>query len=344
MNKHTRMALISPLIALALLSLAACNNTTPEAAAPTTAPAVQAQATATTAAPAVATDTPAPTAPPAPTDTAAPTAAEATSAPSANTSGAGAKSGVLVDALKKFQSATSYRAQMTMEGKGALGLTGDTTITNEQVSLFELSGEFAGANSHYTLKGFLSTLLGVDADKGVEAMLLGDKGYIHGPVSMLGADQDKWYVLESDQAEAIRPPIAVTDFLSGLGDGSVDLSAFKANGTQSLDGKQCNVYTADKDTTIKAFGALNAGALPGVADLTTVQNASANFLLCDDGFLHQLALSVDTASKDQPDQKATFTVNLHIYDFGAAIKVAAPANAIPLQTPDMTAPTPTPKK
>lgn len=274
------------------------------------------------------------------------TVAEGTIVPThGSTAGNDQSDSPLGNALMKFGAASAYRSDMEMKGKGALGLSSDENNPNSpETSLFVLTGDFKGANSHYTLKGFLSSLLGVEPEAGVEAIVADGKSYVHGPVSLLGATENRWYVLEGQESDAITPPFQVSDFLSSLGNSDVQLGSFKVSGSDSVDGQKCDVLSGDKTEAAKALTALNAGTLPGVQDLSTIDNATAQFSLCDDGYIHRIELTLDISTNDKPPQKASFTVNIHMYDFNANIAITPPANAVPLQAVDNPDVTDTPGK
>ena len=311
MKTNIRLAMSS---ALAILMLAAC-NTSPTVNPPTTAPS-QAEPTV------------APTNAPAATPEVQSTVADTASETISDTA--------LGAALTKFGAVSAYRAEMEMKGQGAIGLsTDDNNPNSPETSLFVLTGDFKGADSHYTLKGFLSSLLGVEPDAGVEAMIAGGKDYVKGPISMLGATDAKWYTLQGDQSEAIVPPFQVSDFLTALGNSDVQLGSFKSSGTETLDGNKCDILSADKTEATKALTALNAGSLPGVAEMTNVDNATAKFSLCADGYIHRVVLTLDTSSTDKSNLKANFTVSIHIYDYNAAITITPPTDAAVLTATDM---------
>ncbi len=245
-----------------------------------------------------------------------------------------AKASTLFTAIKKVVAANTFRAELDLKGKGFLGLSGDDTKPDPETLLFNLKGDFKGTEAHYVLKGFLTTLLGVDVDKGIEAMLTGDKAYVHGPVGLLGAGDDKWYVLESDQSEAITPPFLVNDFLVSLGNSNADLTTFKKVGAETLDSKKCDIFGSTVSEAKKVVSALTPGALPGVDDQSAISAADVKFSLCEDGYLHKVLMSVTSIGKEQADQKTDFVVTMHLYDFNAAITIAPPADASPLQIVD----------
>ena len=316
MKTSTRFAISSTFVALVL---AACSAGTT--------PALPQESTATVAPPT------ATTAPATPTPATEPTVAD--------NAGETLDSSALGAALTKFASASAYRAEMEMKGKGAIGVSTDDS-NGEETSLFTLNGDFKGADGHYTLKGFLSSLLGVEPTTGVEAMIVGGKGYVHGPINLLGATEDKWYVLEGAQSQAINPPFDVSSYLGALSNSDVQLNNFKSAGNETVDGQNCQIFSGDKTEAAKALTALNAGMMPSAEDLANIDNATAKFSLCDDGYIHSIQLALDTSAKDNADTKASFSVNIHMYDFNASISIAAPEDASPLNTADLLNVTETP--
>jgi hypothetical protein len=313
MKQRTRRSILLPIAALVL---AACGSAeTPPT--PTLAP---------TATPVPPTATPLP-----PTATVVPTS-EGTGEDASAGESAGNASSDLLSALQTAEAATSYRLEMHMSAKGALGLSADA---NESMSLFTLTGEFSGKDARYTMKGMLSGMLGVDPNKGLEVITVGDKSYLHGPVNMLGAKEDKWYVLESDQSNAIKPPLQAEQFLGELTKNDVDVNTFKQTGTDTIDGQACTVFSGDQTATLKAFGATGAGAITGAGAeaLEQIKNAQMSFAVCEDGFPHRMQLMLEATNKDKPDQTFTFNIDMHMYDFNTPVSITAPADAEPLTIP-----------
>jgi hypothetical protein len=314
MKANIRFMLGSTLVTI---MLAACNSAQTVAPVATALP----QATSTTAA--------VNTAAPAATPEAQSTTAEAPAAPGGET----LSTTDIGAALTKYAAISSYRVEMEMKGQGALGLSTDENNPNSaEMSLFTLNGDFKGADGHYTLKGFFSSLLGADAEAGVEAMIAGGKYYVKGPINLLGAKENKWYVLQDAQSEAVVPPFQVSDFFSSLSNSDAEFNNFKAAGTETVDGKACNIFSADKTEAVKALAALNAGSMPAAADVTTIENATAKFSICDDGLIHRVEMSMDSSSSEDTSVKASFKINIHIYDYNADITITAPTDAATLDT------------
>lgn len=317
MKKFHRFSFVVPVMAL---MLAACG------AGPTPAPP---------------TSTPLPTSTPTPipTPTTEPTATTAAAA-AGNTGG----SVSLLTALTNAQAAKTYKVAIDLTGKGAAlsSLTG-ITDTEKEVALLNMTGEFSGLDGHYVLKGMLSAFIGADPNVGLEGLQVGGKSYLKGPVAMLGAKEAKWYVVEGDAAQAIKPPLQASDLFSGLSKSDIDLSAIKKTGSESFDGKPCDLFTADKETTMKVFSGMNASGALGAGSLTDVQAADATFAVCDDGFLHRIQLSVTSGDPSKPEQKMVTNMLVHMYDFDVPVTLAAPEGAEPLKVDVPGAETATPQ-
>jgi hypothetical protein len=237
---------------------------------------------------------------------------------------------------------------MQMSGKGAFANFGQegtpTPAANQDMPLFSIKGEVKDRDSHIQMLGVVSAFLGADPNKGLEIITLGDKGYMHGPLPMLGAAEDKWYEMPADQASSFKPPLTSESFLDSLTGSGMSPSDFKKKGTETLDDQSCDVYAGDQNALMKAFQ--NVGQAAGGSDNTNqvIDSADFNLWICQDGYLHQVRMSVQSHDKTKPDQSGTFLMQMHLSDFnGTDIQIQAPANAEPLKMPSfMNLGTPTP--
>ncbi|HWQ11654.1 MAG TPA: hypothetical protein VNL77_02575 [Roseiflexaceae bacterium] len=317
------------IIALAAL-LTACGGQ--PAAAPTAAP---------TSTPAP-TDTPAPTNTPVPTDTPAPTNTPAptdTPIPAAGAAGGGAAQAINAG-LEKVKDASAYRVSIQMDASGDLGLGAPEVAQGGPLQLIAMEGEVAGADSHVTLKGVLSAFMGADPEQGLELITAGGKSYVRGPAPLLGATEAKWYELPQDgssPASSLRSDAIV----GGLTEANMDLSGFQEAGEEELDGQRCQVYTGDKEATIKAFEQVGSQGLPGPQSFAEVRRAELRFWICEDGYFHQLVLDTEGVPEGQ-ETPVAYTLTMRLYDFDADITVEAPEDAAKLETPALGLPTPTP--
>lgn len=322
-RKCSQVGLLLSLSGLITLLVSACGGTTPVSISGTQTPFTA------TASPLPPTNTPLPT-----------TVGYATPSAAGNAFGS---------AVEKAKSATSYRLEMEISGKGDLGLTGSETPSsdatpsaspNQDITLMSMKGEVNGQSAHFVLKGLFAAFLGVDPAKSLELISVGDKSYVHGPVPLIGATEDKWYVVPANQASVAKPPLTPDTFLSSFTTSGLNPNDFQKTGTESLDNLSCDVYSGDRAAIDKAFKSL--GQSTGGADLSSIDTAEFKFWICDDGFLHQIRMNVAGHSPDKPDQKGSFLLLMHVSDIGSNIDITAPQNAEELIVPSGETQTPIP--
>ncbi len=276
--------------------------------------------------------TPQPSTSPAPLAGASTPGTPQPSTPPAPLAGASAP---LAAAWDKSQTATTFRIALEMAASGKLGLPGVTT--NQSFPLMNVSGAVNGKDSHLVIKGLVAMFLSGDANKPIEIMTVGGKTYIHGPVPMLGANEDKWYVSTPASASSLSQS---SDFTQFLGDHPA-LGGFKKSGSETLDGRRCDVYSGDKTATYNLFAGLNLQGTLDKETLAALESAESKFWICDDGYFHQLWMKMDVHNKNQPSEKGTLELKLHLYDYNANIKLTPPATAAPLPMPSFNLATPT---
>jgi hypothetical protein len=275
--------------------------------------------------------------------TATPLQPTATPVPTVSSSGGTSSSGgSFGTALDKVKGATAYRVDMQVTVSGSFGLSGAETPapnatpsapSNQEMTMVTMQGEVNGQNSHFSLQGLFAAFLGADPSKPIEVITLGDKSYIHGPATLIGATEDKWYELPADESSVAKPPLTPGSLLDSFTASGLDPNDFKKTSTESLDNRSCDVYSGDEAAVEKTFKTLGQAA--GGADLSSLDAADFRFWVCDDGFLHQVRLAVQGHAQDKPDQKGSFLMQMHIHDIGTDIKIEAPANAEPLKMPSL---------
>lgn len=192
-----------------------------------------------------------------------------------------------------------------------------------------MSGEFKGEDSHFTLKGLLASFVGADPEQGMEVIVVGGESYVRGPVPLLGATEDKWYILEGEQGSVAEPPVQTDDLFSSFAGSDADLSQLESQGTEELDGQQCTVYGADREATIELIQSSDPESLPFGAP-EDVEDAQIKIWICEDGLLHQLQFSMEGTDQDT-QQEMAFDVLLHITEFNGDVTITAPEDAEPLQ-------------
>ncbi len=299
-------------------------------------------------APEVPTATPLPPTPTPVTPTATPVPPTATPlpTPAATATGGGASAGgSLADALSKAKEATAYRVDLQMTTQGSLnplGGTPEAEATPLDLPLITMKGDVNGLDSHVTLQGLFAGLLGVDPNKGLEMITVEGKTYIHGPVPLLGAAEDKWYELPAEQAAAAQPPLHPSTLLESFTSSGMKPEDFQKSGTETLDNRSCDVYSGDKETVVKAFQSASEATGQADGSLENLDTAELKFWVCDDGYVHQTRMFVEGSSKDKPNEKGSFLLLMHLTDIGANITIQPPPNASPLEVPSFGLPTTTP--
>lgn len=262
--------------------------------------------------------------------------------PSATPSSSGA---TLTQALSRAQAASLYRMDLKISGKGNFApgpITPTLGATQTEATLLAMQGDVNGKDSHFNLAGLFTSFLGVEPNGSLDFITVGDKAYVHGPVPVLNANEAKWYQVPSQQASIAQPPLTPGSFLEAFSSSGINPDDFKKSGTESLDGHTCDVYSGDKSTVVKAFQSLGAAAGASQQDMDAIDNAEFRFLICDDSYLHQVTMVIDGHNKDKPEEKGTFSILMHLYDFDSDIKIQAPPDAEELTVPAFPIPTPTP--
>lgn len=319
--KYSFFAKLTSLGAMAAL-MAACGSQP----APTSAPQPTAVPPTATAVPPTATAVP-------PTATAVPPTATSVP-PTATSAPKPGGSGVIGSVIEKMSKETPYRMEITMTAKGmpAMGAAGDAPL------LFA-KGEVNGKNSRMSMGGLIFSLFTGDPDKAMEMITIGEDVYVKGPAPLFGAPDSKWYTMTGGSSSAPSNPAAG---IFGKDGTEVKDSDFAKTGSESVDGKKCDIYTGNKEALQKAYDGMGAGGESN----TKIEPGEYKLWICDDGYAHKLLMTLKT---DFTGSGAMMDLNItaRMYDFGANIKVERPANPLPSQEPTLPGlimPTPTPKK
>lgn len=275
---------------------------------------------------------------PAPTETPLPpTIAPTVVPPTAIPAAPSAQGGTLVDALNQVKAATTYRVDLSISGQGNFAAGGVPTpeagAADKPVILVVMQGEVKGKDAHFTLQGELTSFLGIDPSKTFEVISSDGKAYLKGPVPLLGATEEKWYLAPEQAASVAQPPLTPGSFLESFGDAGINPADFKETGTEALDNKSCKIFAGDKSAVVNAFSKLGGATGATQEDLDSIDNAEFKFWVCDDGYLHQIKMLIEGHEKDKPDQKGQFEILMKISDFNGDITITPPADAIPLQLP-----------
>ncbi len=231
----------------------------------------------------------------------------------------------IFNALEKTDSANSYRLQMDASASGSLA---ERSSNQNQVVLLSMTGEASGADSHFVMKGLAIAMLTTDPAKALEFASVGGRSYVKGPMPLLGAKENKWYVLPPGQSPLRESP----SNLYSLFDTRGGKSSIAKGAAEKLDGHVCDVYVGDKNAALAAFinlgGASQLSASSSARLRESISSAEFKLWICDDGYLHQMRISFDGADQSQNNQRYNFKMLVHLFDFGTKISIVTPANAV----------------
>lgn len=311
------------MLGAAAAALAACGSQPAPTAAPTAAP--QPTAIPPTAVPPTATPVP-------PTATAVPPTATPippTAAPAPKTG-----SGLINDVIERMSKETPYRMEMTMTAKGLPASAG----IGDAPFIFA-KGEINGKNSHMQMGGVIFSLFTGDPEKPLEMITVGEDTYVKGPAPLFGAPDNKWYTMTGGSSSVASNPAA--GIFVAKGNNQVKDSDFTKSGSETVDGKKCDIYLGSKDALQKAYDGLGTSG----EDTAKIEAGEYKIWICDDGYLHKLSMTLKTDFTGNGTMMDMLIV-AHMYDFGSNIKIERPANPQASKAPslDMLLPTPTPKK
>ncbi len=323
MNKLISITLL--LLAMTF-TLVACGGEEPAASAPTAEPPTP------TAEPALPTPIPA-TQTAVPLPTSAPTDA-AVVEPADN-----ADVDALVEALNTVGALTAYRFELEMSGSGGeLALVG---AGDENTPLVVVEGAFDGQNTQFTMKGVFASFMGLDPEQGLQVITVDGQSYIRGPIPLLGAPEDIWYVTDDAQSSITEPPLQTDSFIDPLTTNDVDPAAFTIIGEETLDGQQCTVYRGDEEMLMGVMEDMSSSdSVPPVTETDQVQNAEIKFWICADGYLHQMDMFVEGVDETNPDELMSITMMMRLFDHNGDITITPPADAAPLEVPSFDSTTP----
>jgi hypothetical protein len=238
----------------------------------------------------------------------------------------------LANAFTKTRSATIYRA--TTELSATPTLTGFTlpAMGPEPVLVLE-DDQVNGKNRHTLLKGLLSIFVGADATKGLEVIVVDGKTFVHGPTSLYGAIEDKWYLLDPNKSLGLD--FQLNGFLAEFASSTNGWAHFeKARSGIALDGVTCDLYTAGSSDALAIFGSVLQKQSEFIANSGNVE-----IHVCNDGYVHNMSATVSALEKNNPSITGTANFRYHFSDPNGDIRIPAPAN---FETPKTVTPTPKP--
>jgi hypothetical protein len=289
--------------------------------------------------------TPTSTATPEPTTTPTPTA---TPTPPAD-SPEGVQE-ALTTALAQSLEAQVFRMDLDLAVTGlppeAMMMLGNISLDpNQPTSLLNVMGEFNNNNTRVAVTGLLTMFLEVEPDTGLEFIQYNGQSYIRGPVAFLGAPEDRWYRGEQSLGGMSSVPVTPDAFREELDMAELEMFIevfdFVLTGNESLDGQECDVYTMDREATLRAIEELNSMSGSDMSgsgqdfNPNDIESAEVKSWICNDGYLHKLELFIEAYSPDMPEQLIGVNFMAHMYDFGGDINIVEPADAIALEQPDL---------
>jgi len=275
-----------------------------------------------------------PTATPAP-PTATPAPPTATPAPPTASPGTSVASSDLLAGVQAASMARSYQAQVTMKGNGSVGAI---TLGSPQApaEIMGMKGAFAGADYGFTLSGFVTALYGGSSARGVQARHIAGEDYLHGPIPVIGANQDAWYRLPKARAMIATPPLYPAGLLALVTQSGVDPAGFRPAGHEQLDGLPCSRFSGDRAVSLAILKSLSDSGLPVDTTPEHVGSVESDLWVCNDGYLHQVRLSFAGETPGEKPLPFDFALTLHMFDFETDVGLAAPETALDLAA----APTP----
>ncbi|MGB8647097.1 MAG: hypothetical protein WCF84_17805 [Anaerolineae bacterium] len=245
--------------------------------------------------------------------------------------------GPLNDGWVKMSGSRSLRFEMDMGATGYVAQLSGLPGYKEGMSLLYLGADLNGADNHMVMKGYIMSTLNMDPNKGLEVISVGDRSYIHGPQPMLGAFDDKWYY---GPRSTVGSTFDSPDLYRGQ---KPDWTGFSKAGTETFDGKACDVYLGDRDATFRFFDAFSNTDLSAGGAFDQFDRAETKIWSCQDGYLHQIALVLEGSPAGRSSQKGGLTLRLHFYDMDKPISVTAPTNSAALPpSSNWRVPTPAP--
>lgn len=230
-------------------------------------------------------------------------------------------------AMKKMETAVSYRVELSMTANNLPGLGADLGPG----PLIEAKGEVDGKNNRLEMKGLIAVFLSGSPTETVELLTVDGKTYMKGPLPLLGATEAKWY---ADDGMSSSNPVEGL-FKSGQAD--FKDADFSRTGTVTLDGKRCDVFTGNKDALARIFNQSGLGTFTNDAEAnqSEITAGALRVAVCDDGFVHSLNMDIQMKLDELPNQSVDFSLGLRLSDFGMSFKLEAPKDLGTLSAPSL---------
>jgi hypothetical protein len=202
-------------------------------------------------------------------------------------------------------------------------LTTTVTTSVQQTNALSVESDVSGKSAHIFMKGLVAVLMTGSPDKAIELLVVDGQTFIKGPLPLLKANEEKWYIMPKQQnlGQGTVKPTTFAD---------LDTTAIKKTSSEALDGRRCDVFTGSKQVALELLqqgGLLQLQQQLGQAQL---DDASIAFWACSDGYIHQMVVVLDIHDAKNASNKATIRVTEHLSKFGVPVKIQAPENAEPV--------------
>lgn len=218
---------------------------------------------------------------------------------------------------------------------GSLTKSFPGVTAGDSVTVLSMEGRQNFEDSSWKIKGLIVMFLSGNPDDQVEFLTIGQRMYLHGPLPMFGAREDRWYYAPKSASRdlADSTPNEFLKDLSGAGNG---IPAMRANGAESLDNKSCVKYSADEREAAQFFQSLNEGGSIKRNLGTGQGNLERGVLhvwVCEDGYVHKMEMGIQMRAPEAPNQIAAIGFTVRLNDMNIIVPLQEPKDAIPLPDP-----------
>ncbi|MCU0492845.1 MAG: hypothetical protein MUD01_14735 [Chloroflexaceae bacterium] len=231
-------------------------------------------------------------------------------------------------AFAKGKDIKSYSAKIEMSGSGPVMGTDVPGMSETGGTFMSIAGDFDGKNNNFTFSGAVVSMLSGDPSKGIQFATVDGKSYVRGPVPIMGAAEDKWYVLPEGAGAQSQPPIEATSMFNDLKLTDAEYAQIKVGSSEQIDGVSCTAYTGTGTTFEKMFGGLGSS-------FGKVNSAEGSFWICSDDYVRKVQIKIDGTAKDKPDQNVALNMLVELSNINGSVKVEAPTDAAELGMPVM---------
>lgn len=190
-------------------------------------------------------------------------------------------------------------------------------------------GEGSGANQYISISGVLNATGQLAT---FEIITLDGETYLKGLAGLPGVEPGAWYHFPKELGNVSKDAPTALSLLTDIDIQDFQRGQFIKSETQTLDGQQCTVWTAQNAQLAQTFVGI-ANSPEAEAQLERIDDAEFQVWTCPDGYLHQIAGTVKGHNPNKTSDHATVVLNFHLYDFGMPIKITAPPDAKEFQLP-----------